>query len=85
MKSLSEKIHKARQHETKGEYKEAIHEYALIAGEFPQNKDTYISLAALYSKINSHLDALFCYEKAISIESDYLSIFNIGNLYYKLS
>ena len=70
--------------ERTGRLEEAIHEYAAIAGDFPDRKEAFLSLASLYSRIDSKLDALFCFEKAVSIDPDYLSFFNIGNLYYRL-
>ncbi|MBP9021848.1 MAG: tetratricopeptide repeat protein [Spirochaetes bacterium] len=79
------KFEQAYYFEKQGKTEEAIHYYAGIGKDEPRHREALLSMAALYSKLNRTIDSLFCFEKAVSIEPDYLSIFNIGNIYYKLS
>ena len=70
--------------EKKGEYLTALNEYLSILREDRKYRDVYINLGSLYSRMNRLDESLKYFEKAVSLEKDYIVYFNIGCVFYKL-
>jgi len=51
----------------------------------PGDRDSYIKLAVELTGMSRFDQAIKCFKKANMISEDYLSLYNIGCLYYKLS
>lgn len=79
----SERFYRAVQFEKEGDFAMALQEYCRIAEEGSANKEVYINLGSLYSRMNRFSEAMQCYEKALTLGEDYIVYFNIGSMYYK--
>jgi len=82
--TVTERFNIAVQLEKEGKLPNALNEYISIIRDDRQFRDAFLNLGYLYSKMNRLSDAMKCYERALSLEKDYLTYFNIGSIYYKM-
>ncbi|OPZ37825.1 MAG: photosystem I assembly protein Ycf3 [Spirochaetes bacterium ADurb.BinA120] len=69
--------------EKEGNYVMALHEYVAAIEVDPSNRDAYLNLGSLYSRMNRLGEAMDCYSKALELGDDYLVHFNMGGILYK--
>ncbi len=81
--SLAARFNKAVQLETEGDFKMALGEYSAILADDPNHRESCINLGSLYSRMNRYDEAMECYEKALLVNEDYLTHFNVGSIHYK--
>lgn len=77
------RYHNALRLEKEGNYVMALHEYIAAIESDSTNRDAYLNLGALYSRMNRLGEAMDCYRKALELGDDYLVHFNMGSLLYK--
>jgi len=82
--TVTERFNIAVQLEKEGKLPNALNEYISIIRDDREFRDAFLNLGYLYSKMNRLSDAMKCYERALALEKDYLTYFNIGSIYYKM-
>jgi len=83
-KSIADTFASAQAHEKNKDYKSAIGLYLSVITQDKRNRAAYVNLGSLYSKMNMFSDAVKCYQRALSLGSDYMTHFNIGCIYYRM-
>ncbi|HSV96416.1 MAG TPA: tetratricopeptide repeat protein [Spirochaetota bacterium] len=78
-----ERFNNALQFEKEGNYIMAMHEYMAAIEIDASNREAYLNLGSLYSRMNRLSEAMDCYRKALDLGDDYLVHFNMGSLLYK--
>lgn len=78
-----ERFQHALELEKNGNMIEAFHEYIGIIRENGQYRNAYLNLGSLYSRADQPTLALYCFKKALALGEDYLTLFNIGCIFYK--
>jgi tetratricopeptide (TPR) repeat protein len=81
--SIPDRFKKAIRLEKSRNYKNAFQEYLSIINENSRFRNAYINLGSLCSRMNNFNEALKYYKAALSLGSDYLTLFNIGCIFYK--
>ncbi len=79
----SQRLEKALLLEKEGNYLMAMHEYMAVIESDASNREAYLNLGSLYSRMNRLGEAMECYRKALELGDDYLVHFNMGSLLYK--
>lgn len=67
----------------KGDISGALNQYHDIIKTDRSNRDAYVHLATIYSRLGRYDDAIESYTRALTLKKDYITFFNIGSLYYK--
>ncbi len=84
-KSRLQKAYEAAQQlEKSGNIKEAVSAYKKILQQDKNFRPAYINLGFIFFQNEIYGDALTCYERALTLEKDYLVFFNIGSIYYRM-
>ncbi len=78
-----ERFNNALRLEKEGNYIMAMHEYMAAIESDASNREAYLNLGSLYSRMNRLGEAMDCYRKALELGDDYLVHFNMGSLLYK--
>jgi len=78
-----ERFNNALRLEKEGNYIMAMHEYMAAIESDASNREAYLNLGSLYSRMNRLGEAMECYRKALELGDDYLVHFNMGSLLYK--
>jgi len=78
-----ERFNNALRLEKEGNYVMAMHEYMAAIESDSSNREAYLNLGSLYSRMNRLGEAMECYRKALELGDDYLVHFNMGSLLYK--
>lgn len=81
--SQQERFSRAVEYETTGNHMLAEQEYLTLLQDSVPYRPALINLGSLYSRLNRYEEAMNCYGRAIELEEDYLSWFNIGSIYYR--
>lgn len=78
-----ERFNNALRLEKEGNYVMAMHEYMAAIESDSSNREAYLNLGSLYSRMNRLGEAMECYRRALELGDDYLVHFNMGSLLYK--
>ena len=81
--SHEERFSRAVEYEKTGDYLLALQEYVTLTQSDQPLRPAFINLGSLYSRMGQLDNAMVCYTRAMEMEEDYLSWFNIGSLHYK--
>jgi tetratricopeptide (TPR) repeat protein len=81
--SNEERFSRAVEYEKTGDYMLALQEYVTLTQADQPLRPALINLGSLYSRMGQFDNAMTCYTRAMEMEEDYLSWFNIGSLHYK--
>ncbi|MGL4370329.1 MAG: tetratricopeptide repeat protein [Spirochaetota bacterium] len=81
--SPQDRFAKALEYEKAGDFMLALQEYATLSWTEIPYRPALVNLGSLYSRMNRIDDAMNCYQKAVELEDDNLSWFNIGSIHYR--
>lgn len=82
--ALQSAFERAQQFEKEGNLKEAVQAYKTLLNEYTSFRPAYLNLGYILFQNGIYRDALACYERALVLEEDHLTYFNMGSIYYRM-
>lgn len=83
-KSIIDMMEQAFSLEKNGDYRTAASLYISVLAKDKRHRGALVGLGSIYTRMNKLNEALKCYLKALSLSADYMTLFTIGSLYYRL-
>ncbi len=75
---------KAQRFEKAGDLKEAARAYREVLSIDPHFRPACLNLGFILFQKGHYREALACYERALTVEKDHLTYFNMGSIYYRM-